>query len=162
MSMLCVDPVAARSVVAIYHPNKPLQPKTLLVSGETEAEEWLNHISSACNQYRGLTERPSMYSVWGVTTHGSVYIHDCSVTEEELRAESVAAHKQLNVGSGTTPLTLLMDRGFRPGFFITVSGQIHDKADQFYINLQSSRTTEGNVALHINPRFVQKVRIPSV
>ncbi|XP_064122930.1 tectonin beta-propeller repeat-containing protein 1-like isoform X2 [Macrobrachium nipponense] len=159
MIMLCIDPAAARSVVAIYHPNKPLQPKTLLFSAETEAEEWLNHISSACNQFRGLLDRPSPYSVWGVTTQGDVFVHDCSVTEEELRAESVAAHKQLSVGTGATPLTLLLDRGFRPGFFITVSGKIHDKADQFHINLQSSRTTDANIALHVNPRFAFKTAI---
>ncbi|XP_068209881.1 tectonin beta-propeller repeat-containing protein [Palaemon carinicauda] len=156
MAMLCIDPAATRSVVAIYHPNKPLQPKTLLFSGETEAEDWLNHISSACNQFRGLLDRPSPYCVWGVTAQGGVFVHDCSVTEEELRAESVAAHKQLSVGTGATPLTLLLDRGFRPGFFITVSGKIHDKADQFHINLQSSRTTDANIALHLNPRFAIK------
>ncbi|XP_063601090.1 tectonin beta-propeller repeat-containing protein 1-like [Penaeus indicus] len=154
MSVISVEPGTAKSVVGIYHPSEPLHPKALVFSAETDAEDWLNHISNACNQFRGLTGRPSSYTVWAVTTRGDVYLHDCSVTEEELRAESVAAHKHLPIGSGATPVTLLLDRGFRPGCFISVSGKIHDKkADQFHINLQTSRGTDANIALHLNPRF---------
>ncbi|XP_042223768.1 tectonin beta-propeller repeat-containing protein 1-like isoform X2 [Homarus americanus] len=156
MSVMCVEPLASRSLVALYQPNQPLQPKTLSFSAETDAEDWLNHLSTACNQFRGMTERPSSYTVWAVTTQGDVFLHDCSVTENELRAESVAGHKQLDVGTGATPLTLLLDRGFRPGHYLSVSGKIYNSADQFHINLQTSRGTDTSIALHINPRFFQK------
>lgn len=160
MSVISVEPGTAKSVVGIYHPSEPLHPKALVFSAETDAEDWLNHISNACNQFRGLTGRPSSYTVWAVTTRGDVFLHDCSVTEEELRAESVAAHKHLPFGSGATPVTLLLDRGFRPGCFISVSGKIHDKkADQFHINLQSSRGTDANIALHLNPRFSENAAV---
>ncbi|XP_045618254.2 tectonin beta-propeller repeat-containing protein isoform X1 [Procambarus clarkii] len=155
-SVMCVESAVGRSLVAMYHPDEPLRPKTLCFSTETDAEDWLNHISTACNQFRGLTGSPSFYMVWAVTSQGDVFLHDCSTTEEELRAESVAAHQQLPVGTGATPITFLLNRGFRPGCFISVSGKIHSSADQFHINLQTSRGVDANIALHINPRFFEK------
>ncbi|XP_053646773.1 tectonin beta-propeller repeat-containing protein isoform X2 [Cherax quadricarinatus] len=159
MSVMCVEPTASRSFVAIYHPDHPLWPKTLSFSAETDAEDWLNHLSTACNQFRGLTDQPSFYTVWGVTSQGDIFLHDCSTTEKELRAESVAAHQRLPVGTGATPITLLLNRGFRPGCFVSISGKIHCNADQFHINLQTSRGTDTDIALHINPRFCEKTAV---
>lgn len=46
MSVMSVEPGTAKSVVGIYHPSEPLHPKALVFSAETDAEDWLNHISN--------------------------------------------------------------------------------------------------------------------
>ncbi|KAK4307589.1 hypothetical protein Pmani_020655 [Petrolisthes manimaculis] len=155
--VVCVE--VGRSLLALYHPDQPLSPTTLTFSQETDAEEWLGHISSACNQYRGVTARACQYTMWGVTTQGDIYLHDASSTEQELRVESVSAHKQLSLGSGTTPIVRKLDRGFRPGCFFSAIITILPSAQQFHINLQTSQGANSNIALHINPRFTKKCMI---
>lgn len=156
---LCVDSSVGRSLVALYHPNYALKPKTLSFSTETEAEEWLNHIASACKTFRGHKKRPSQYAVWGLTAQGNLYVHDKYLTEEELRLEARVSHKELPVSEGATSAVLLLDRGFRPGCFVSVVVEIHEGAQQFHVNLQTGRGTDCNIAIHINPRFAKQVAI---
>ncbi|CAL4112688.1 unnamed protein product, partial [Meganyctiphanes norvegica] len=155
LSGLCVEP-PSKFMVVFFMPSAPHFPKSILFSSETDAEEWLNHIATACNQFRGLTERPSTYCVWSTTAQGDMYVHDSSITEEELRAESQAAHQEIDIGRGIPPFIRKLDRGLRPGCFISISGQIHPKAKEFYINLQTTDKSDANVALHINPRFAKE------
>lgn len=42
--VVCVE--VGRALLALYHPDQPLSPTTLAFSQETDAEEWLGHISS--------------------------------------------------------------------------------------------------------------------
>ncbi|KAB7496833.1 hypothetical protein Anas_05130, partial [Armadillidium nasatum] len=82
LSTLAVD-LPAKALVSLYTPTKPLQPIPLLFSGEKDAEQWLNHISSACIQFRGLDSQPSGNSIWAVSTLGFIYFHDPSSSEKE-------------------------------------------------------------------------------
>ncbi|KAG0724913.1 Tectonin beta-propeller repeat-containing protein [Chionoecetes opilio] len=159
LAAMCVEASMGRSLVALYHPTYPLRPKTLSFSTETEAEEWLNHVTSACKTFRGHNKRPSQYAVWGVTAQGNVYVHDKYMTEEELRLEARVSHKSLAVGEGASSAVLLLDRGFRPGCFVSVLVEIHEGAEQFHVNLQTGRSTESSIAIHINPRFSKKVAV---
>ncbi|XP_076056514.1 tectonin beta-propeller repeat-containing protein 1-like isoform X2 [Oratosquilla oratoria] len=137
-----------RPILALYTPIDPLYPHSLLFDAETDAEDWLNHITSGCLVERGITGGPSPYAVWAVTSRGHIYVHDRAVTEQGLRAEYVSAHAELKVELG---VPLRLSRGFRPGCFLSLKAKTSPKANRFYINLQTEGSSD--IALHINPRI---------
>ncbi|RXG72760.1 Tectonin beta-propeller repeat-containing protein [Armadillidium vulgare] len=160
LSTLAVD-LPAKALVSLYTPTKPLQPIPLLFSAEKDAEQWLNHISSACTQFRGLDSQPSGNSIWAVSTLGFIYFHDPSSSEKEMREEMKAANCPLDVGDGSTPFLRRFDRGFRPGSFVSFKGKIPDGAKRFQVDLMLD-DTYCNIALHLNPRFDNKVVVMNV
>lgn len=53
----------------------------------------------------------------------------------QLRLEARVSHKELPVSEGATSAVLLLDRGFRPGCFVSVVVEIHEGAQQWVASL---------------------------
>lgn len=105
---LTVD-LPAKALVSLFTPRLPLSPVPLLFSAETDAENWVNHISAgewrvkgdegtpvrscvtsrfyspaACVQFRGVEDCPSHGAVWAVSALGFVFFHDTEASEREV------------------------------------------------------------------------------
>ncbi|KAB7496831.1 Galectin-7, partial [Armadillidium nasatum] len=78
-----------------------------------------------------------------------------------MREEMKAANCPLDVGNGGTPFLRRLDRGFRPGSFVSFKGKIPDGAKRFQVDLMLD-DTYCNIALHLNPRFDNKVVVMNV
>ncbi|XP_037079904.1 tectonin beta-propeller repeat-containing protein-like [Pollicipes pollicipes] len=132
---------------------------------ESEVEDWIDTIQTACVRLRRIDGAPSAAALWATSGRGDVLVSDQQLTsvEQELATETRAAlaGHQLLVDSGGCALPLLrkLERGFTDGCSLVIQYSLPAGSGGFFVNLMTGKHVSGaqgtDVALHFNPRIQQ-------
>lgn len=130
---------------------------------EMEHEEWLSILVDITSQINGLSGKPSVNSVWAVTTSGDILNWDPLPTQ--MQCEKNGTHtkefqvfgKNMVSGFSTT-----LNNNFPSGSSLKITGCLFDEVIRFHINLQGPEVKKQRhkiekevteIPLHFNVRF---------
>lgn len=162
----CSEPGSPR--ISIHAPRLPIgcSPIKLMFAGDTEMEDWISHLTSVCCQINEVLGKPANNSIWATTDMGDVFVFDPSnLKTVQFNNDTKAYTENVDVSATETPYYNTLYNGMSPGTELTVNGWVYDDADQIRFDFQCHPFIKVRhkveklrvIAMHLNPRFNEKV-----
>lgn len=155
------EPGSPRIALSIPRHNK--DPIKIHFISEMEQEEWLSVLVDITSQINGLSGRPSVNSIWGITGGGDVLNWDPMPTL--LNTDKNGTHtKEFQVFGKdiVSGFSTVLHNNFPPGSSLKITGSLFDDINRFHINLQGPEIKKQrhkiekevcDIPLHFNIRF---------
>lgn len=130
---------------------------------EMEQEEWIHVLVDITSQINDLSGKPSVNSLWAVTSSGDVLNWDPMPAQLSTENNGFYTKEFQLCGKNVVPgFETILHNNFPPGSSLKVSGSLFDEISRFHINLQGPEikkqrhkieTEVTDVHLHFNVRF---------
>lgn len=162
----CSEPGNPR--IALHAPRLPAgsSPLKLQFSGDTEMEDWLSYLTSVCCQINEVHGRPNNNSIWITSNLGDVFVFDPgNLKASQWNAEKECYQLESDLTARETPYYNTLYNGMAPGTELIITGCVYDDGDQIRFDLQCHPNIKVRhkveklrmIAMHLNPRFNEKV-----